>query len=296
MTTHVGLVVNPTAGKHRGHALGQRLAAELHSAGIGFTDLSAETGIAAEGKARRAVAEGLDVLVVAGGDGMAHLGANVCAGTDTALAIAAAGTGNDIARALSLPIHDPVELARLVAQGHTARVDAIRQETRLADPRWFVGVLAGGFDAIVNERANRWAWPKGQMRYNLAVMRELPVFRPIPYRLVLDGAEREVSAMLVAVANAESYGGGMRVCPDADLADGLADVLIVHDIPVPQFLRVFPKVFTGTHVDHPAVEIVRARSVRLEAAGIVAYADGERFGPLPLDLRVEPGALTVIVP
>ena len=91
--------------------------------------------------------------------------------------------------------------------------------------------------------------------------------------------------MLVAVGNGPSYGGGMRVCPDADPADGLLDVVVVRALRIPAFLRVFPRVFAGTHVRHPAVEVLRARRVRLEAPGIVAYADGERVGPLPLDLR-----------
>jgi diacylglycerol kinase (ATP) len=147
---------------------------------------------------------------------------------------------------------------------------------------------------VVNERANHWSWPRGQARYNLAMLRELPVFRPIPYVVEVDGVRHDTEAMLVVVGNGASYGGGMRVTPDALLDDGLADVLILHRISIPAFLRVFPQVYRGTHVTHPAVEIVRGRRVRLEAPGIVAYADGERFAPLPLDLEVVPGALTVL--
>ena len=157
-----------------------------------------------------------------------------------------------------------------------------------------MGVLAAGFDAIVNERANQWRWPRGPMRYNLAVLRELPVFRPIPYVLELDGRRMETEAMLVAVGNGPAYGGGMRVTPDASFDDGLLDVLILHGISTLEFLRVFPRVFKGTHTSHPAVEIVRAATVRLEATGIVGYADGERFGALPMTLEAVPGALTVL--
>ena len=87
--------------------------------------------------------------------------------------------------------------------------------------------------------------------------------------------------MLVAVANTTSFGGGMRVCPDADVTDGLFDVMIVHALSIPSFLRVFPKVYSGTHTTHPAVEIHRARRVRLEASGIHSQADGETFADLP---------------
>ena len=136
-------------------------------------------------------------------------------------------------------------------------------------------MLGAGFDAVVNARAQRMRWPRGQMRYNLAILRELPVFRPIPYAIELDGRRIETRAMLVAVANTTSFGGGMRVCPDADVTDGLFDVMIVHALSIPAFLRVFPKVFSGTHITHPAVEIHRAARVRLEASGIHSQADGE---------------------
>jgi len=162
--------------------------------------------------------------------------------------------------------------------------------------RWFVGVLGAGFDSVVNERANTWGWPKGRMRYNLAIARELPVFKPIPYVIEVDGVRHSTQAMLVAVGNGPSYGGGMMVCPDASLDDGLFDIMILNQISTLEFLRVFPKVFSGRHVGHPAVQILRGREVRLEASGIISYADGERFAPLPMSAQVVPGALNVLVP
>ena len=110
----------------------------------------------------------------------------------------------------------------------------------------------------------------------------------------LDGTRVVAEAMLVAVGNGPAYGGGMRVTPEASFDDGLLDVLILHKISTPEFLRVFPKVFTGAHVHHPAVQILRAHEVRLRATGIVSYADGERFAPLPMSIDVVPGALTVL--
>jgi diacylglycerol kinase (ATP) len=100
--------------------------------------------------------------------------------------------------------------------------------------------------------------------------------------------------MLVAVGNGPAYGGGMRVTPDAAFDDGQLDVLVLNRISTPEFLRVFPKVFKGAHITHPAVDVHRARTVRLEATGIVSYADGERFAPLPMTVEVVPGALGVL--
>ncbi|MBR7742305.1 YegS/Rv2252/BmrU family lipid kinase [Phycicoccus sp. BSK3Z-2] len=294
--TRLGVLVNPTAGKNTGRAVGATALTLLRAAGAEVVDLSAADGRGALERARAAVAAGgLDAVVVVGGDGMVHLGAQVCAGTDVPLGIVAAGTGNDVARALGLPVRDAAAAVERVLAGRTRAVDAVRRQDPGPDgSRWFVGVLAAGFDAVVNERANGWRWPRGQARYTLAVLRELPGFRPIPYVLHLDDRRLETEAMLVAVGNGPSYGGGMRVTPDAALDDGLLDVLVLHRLPVAEFLRVFPRVFSGGHLGHPAVEVHRARRVRLEATGIVGYADGERLGPLPLDLEVVPGALSVL--
>lgn len=296
MGLRIGLVVNPTAGHRRARAVGAEVARLLAADGHDVVDLSAHDAAAAGRRASKAVAEGIDVLAVTGGDGMAHLGVNACAGTGTALAIVAAGSGNDVASGLGLPVHDPAAMAALVTAGTVRSIDAVRQIAPEGHATWFVGVLCGGFDAVVNERANTWTWPRGQLRYPLAVLRELPLFRPIPYAVTIDGARRETAAMLVAIGNGTSYGGGMKVTPDAEVDDGLLDVLIVHDISIPRFLAVFPQVYSGAHVSHPAVEIVRGRTITLEASGVVAYADGERFAPLPVTVEVVPQALDVIVP
>ncbi|HEY7989625.1 MAG TPA: YegS/Rv2252/BmrU family lipid kinase [Lapillicoccus sp.] len=291
----VGLLTNPTAGRGRGAAYGAQTAAALRAAGHEVVDLSGPDEATAARQARGALdAYRVDVLTVVGGDGMVHLGANLCATRATPLAVVAAGTGNDNARELGLPVRDPLGAAALVTAGRTRTVDLGRCVTSAGETRWWVGVLGGGFDSVVNERAARMRWPRGPMRYNVAVARELPVFRPIPYVVTVDGERTATDAMLVAVANGPSFGGGMRVAPDASYDDGLLDVVILHRVSRAEFVRVFPTVFKGTHVRHPRVEVVRGRRIRLEARGIVTQADGERFEPLPLDLEVVPGALTVV--
>ena len=295
MTKRIGLIINPTSDKGRGAAIGAEVAARLEAEGHEVIDLSDETAASARDSALAAIASGLDVLAVTGGDGTVNLGVNLCAGTETVLAIVAAGTGNDIARALHLPLHDAKAAAKVLANGTVRTIDAGRHTDAHGVSHWFAGVLGAGFDSLVNERANTWGWPKGRMRYNLAIARELPVFKPIPYVIEVDGVRHSTQAMLVAVGNGPSYGGGMLVCPDASFEDGMFDILIVHQISTIEFLKVFPKVFSGKHVGHPAVQILRGKEVRLEASGIVSYADGERFAPLPMSAQIVPGALNVLV-
>lgn len=292
---HLGLVVNPTAGGRRAQVVGVEVAAELRRRGLAFTDYSSSTAAGATAALREAVACGaIDALIAVGGDGMVNLAVNALAGATVPLVIVPAGTGNDTAAALGVPLGDPVGAVDLMTTGATHTVDAARVTSADGTQSWFVGVLAGGFDAIVNERANAMRWPRGRAKYTLAALRELPVFRPIPYRICIDGVRFDGGAMLVAVANSTSYGGGMKVVPGAVLDDGLLDVLILGPLSTPTFVRVFPRVFSGTHVGHPAVTVVRGRRIELEAAGIVAYADGERVGMLPCTIEVVPGAMQIV--
>jgi diacylglycerol kinase (ATP) len=296
VSKRIGLIINPTADKGRGAVLGFEVAARLRAEGHEVVDLSDETAAGATDRAMAGVASGVDVLAVTGGDGTVNLGVNLCAGTETVLAIVAGGTGNDIARALQLPLHDAAAAARVISSGTVRAIDAGRHTDVHGVQHWFAGVLGAGFDSVVNERANTWGWPRGRMRYNLAIARELPVFKPIPYVIEIDGVRHGAEAMLVAVGNGPSYGGGMLVCPDASFDDGLFDILIVNKISTFEFLKVFPKVFSGKHVGHPAVQILRGSEVRLEASGIVGYADGERFAALPMSCVNVPAALNVLVP
>lgn len=289
------MAVNPAAafGRNRdvGGAVVDRLAREGHEPVV----LREENLELLRRETEEAVARGVDGLVVVGGDGMVSLGVNVLADSGVPLGLVAAGTGNDFARALGVPFDDP-------ARGLDALIDALARPPSAVDvamvrhgeltTRYGV-VLSAGFDAVVNERANRMVRPSGPSRYLFALARELATFRPRDYVLEIDGVRRSQRAMLVSVANTSSLGGGLRIVPDADLTDGLLDVFIVHPIGRIGLLRVLPKVYRGAHVDHPAVEFVRARRVRIEADDVVAYADGERIGALPVEVEVAPGALRV---
>lgn len=295
MLQRIALIVNPTSGNGAGRLLGEQTKALLRTVGHDVVDVSGSSYEVASAQAGQAIAEGVDSLVVVGGDGLVHLGVNLVAGRSTSLGVVAAGTGNDFARNLGLPVRDARAAVDIITANHVETIDSGRATGSDGPPRWFAGVLGAGFDAVVTERASRLTWPTGRWRYNVAILRELPVFKPIPYTVVLDDRRIETDAMLVAVANTRSFGGGMQVCPHADVKDGLFDVLIVHAITVPQFLRVFPKVYSGSHLTHPAVQICRSARVRLEAKAIRSQADGETFTSLPLDVEVVPGSLRVLL-
>jgi diacylglycerol kinase (ATP) len=286
----IALLTNPTAGRGRGARSRDAVLGRLRDSGLVVRNLQGRDADEALDLAHQCVADGVESLVVSGGDGMVHLATQAVATSATRLGIIPTGTGNDVARYFDLPRRDPLAAADRVIAGRTRTVDLARSGSR-----YFVTVLAAGFDAIVNERANRMTWPRGQMRYNLATLLELRTFTPLPYTLDLDGEVRRLDAMLVAVGNGPSFGGGLRITEGALLDDGLLDVVVIKPMSKPGLIRTYPKLFNGTHVTVPQYEHHRVSCVTVAAPGIVSYADGERFGPLPLTIECAPGARTVLV-
>jgi diacylglycerol kinase (ATP) len=292
----VVVAVNPMASFGHRSEVGPRAIERLRAAGHTVVDVGEANIELLRRETERAVAAGADALVVVGGDGMVNLGANIVAQTGTPLGIVPSGTGNDLADGLGIPVGD-------TEAAIDALLDALHRPPRVIDAglirhgelsTWFAGVLSAGFDAIVNERANLMTRPRGRSRYIFALLRELATLRPIPYEIVADGVPLETSAMLVSVANNRSLGGGMQIVPHAGLDDGMLDLFVVARMSKLRFLRVFPRVFSGTHTDLPEVSFRRVRTVSLSAPDIVAYADGERIGPLPVEISVVPGALRML--
>ncbi|MFF3752660.1 diacylglycerol kinase [Streptomyces sp. NPDC002018] len=294
MASEITLFVNPTAGRGRGARAARPAAAALRDAGFSVRTVLGSDAADALRRAREAVERGTGALIAVGGDGLVSLALQAVAGTPTPLGVIAVGTGNDFARALGLPLRDPAAAGRLAADalknGGVRAVDLGR-----AGGNWFGTVLASGFDSRVNDRGNRMRLPAGRFTYDLAMVAELAALRTVPYRLILDdGVEREIEATLVAVGNGSSYGGGMRICAGARLDDGLLDVTVVGPCSRTTLLTVFPKVYRGTHLDHPVVTRHRTARITLAAPGVTGYADGEPLGPLPLTATCVPGAVRVL--
>jgi diacylglycerol kinase (ATP) len=288
-------VVNPSSGRGRALELLPQVSGTLRDAGVELEILLSRDFPEAETMTRQAVDSGADVLAVMGGDGMMHLGLNTCAsaraaGSAVSLGVIPAGTGNDFVRGMGLDPQDAVAAAAAIGTGRSTLVDLAR-----VNGRYVGAVVATGFDALVNRRANAMPWPKGSLRYPLATVAELRVFAPLRYRLTVDGATRELDAMLVAVANTSSYGGGMRICPDADARDGLLDVTIVHPVSRLKLVQLLPLMYSGRFVRDACVEQLRAREVVVEGPGLVGFGDGEMIGAAPLTVSAAAEVLRVCV-
>lgn len=307
----ITLVVNPSAGRGRAARLLPQVTRELLR-GVPRANLRVhQTTDFAEARLRTIAAVAAarpahgvpgepgvrpDSVLVMGGDGMMTLGVDACAGTDVPLGLIPAGTGNDMCRGLGIRVFNAVEAAKRVVDGATMRIDSLRVEGALAggaEVRHVGTVVATGYDARVNRRANRMRLPIGPLRYAASALAELAVFEPLPYRLTIDGRVREQPAMLVAVGNSAYFGGGMQICPGADVTDGELDVTVIHPASRATLLRMLPAMFNGTFVRDPAVERFRAREVVVDGEGLFAMGDGEELGPAPLRIAVAPGSLTV---
>lgn len=288
----VALLVNPVSGRRKGEQIAGHAALRFSEAGHEVQVVQGNDAASARDALKHAIDQGLDAVVIVGGDGALHGVLDLIAGSDLAFGLLPAGTGNDTARTLGIPVKNPDAAINVVLKGMTRKIDLADVDGTLV-----VTVVASGFDSKVNERANQMRWPRGNMRYNIAMLAELRAFEPLDFTVTLDSGEvLQRKAMLVAVGNGPSFGGGLRICEGAQVDDGLLDVAIINPVSKTKLVRVFPSLYKGTHVTLPEFEVHRVRSVRLESPGIVAYGDGERLGPLPKTVTVRPAALQVFVP
>ena len=281
------VVINPVSGSGKGAILGTEAAGFFSERRLSYQIITATSA----DKLRSNLAEFLDSnvgliegVVAVGGDGLVHLVLQMVVPRRIPFSAIPAGTGNDFVRALGWGLDEIKIQLNTVVSTPPAAIDL-----GLVDSEWFGAVLSTGFDSVVNEKANKMNWPKGPMKYNLAIALELPKFKPLKYTIELDNQVIETEAMLIAVGNGGSYGGGMKVCPDAVMSDGLFDVMVLRPVSKVEFVRVFPTVFSGKHINHKQVDIYRTKRVSLHAPA-VAYADGERIGGLPVRAECIAGA------
>ncbi len=283
------LLINRNSGNGRGEKVGRIVKEELAALDIQYIDISANSAKQCQQNLKNGLtsSQSYEGLFLVGGDGTLNIAIQDLVNTGLGVALIPAGTGNDFARTLNLNLKDARQLISYYLSNKPALVDVGK-----VGERYFVDVLSTGFDSMVNERTNAMKRIKGRAKYNVSILMVLSTFKPKSYRFSIDGFSFESKAMLIAVSNGICYGGGMKVTPDAKIDDGLFDILILSPVSKLEFLKVFPKVFSGMHTTHPAVKISRGRSVEIDSDA-VAYADGERVGPLPVKARViERGLLT----
>lgn len=287
----VTIVVNPHAGRGRAMRLLSGVHAEL--AGWGADVQVEPTRSLDHARTLAAQAAGAGRVVVAfGGDGLAGAVAGTVAGLGGLLVVLPGGRGNDFVRGLGLS-DDPRRVAAALADAREVRIDLPE-----AGGRSYLGIASVGYDSDVQVIANRARLLRGRHVYTYAALRALAAWRPARFTLTVDdAAPRSLVGYTVAAANAPYYGGGMHFAPGAELTDGLAEVVLVAKASRLTFLALFPRVFTGRHIDTRHVQVLRGRRLRIEAdRPFTVYADGDPLTDLPADIVVHPRALRLLVP
>jgi YegS/Rv2252/BmrU family lipid kinase len=291
MSAPLRLIVNPLAGGGRAGRMLGAVQAELTR--LGLVHRLGETRDLGHARAlAREAAAGGELAVAFGGDGLIGAVADALRGTDGVMAVLPGGRGNDFIRALGISL-DPVQACAVLVSGQPRALDLGE-----VDGHGFIGIASCGFDSDANRIANQARLIRGNLVYAYGALRALARWRPATFTLTIDGGRpRTVNGYTVAAANSRSYGGGMQLAPAADLDDGQLDVVIIHDQPRARFLTLMPTVFTGTHVNQPVVEVLRARTIEIAASRpFQVYADGDPIGELPARISVLPGAMRMIVP
>ncbi len=284
------LIVNPSAGGGRAARVLPAVERALAELGVAsHTELTHDLDHAAE--LARAAARAGELAVALGGDGLAGAVASALCGSDGVLGVLPGGRGNDFGRVLGLPA-DPVAACEALAHGTPRPLDL-----GAVNGRPFIGIASCGFDSDANRHANLAPARLGNLVYTYGALRALAAWRPARFELELDGRPESCVGYTVAAANSRAYGGGMYLAPDAELDDGMFDVVVCEFLSRARALAALPRVFSGSHVDHPGVHVHRVRELVIRAdRQFDVYADGDPIGVLPATIRSLPGAVRVMAP
>ncbi len=296
----LAVIFNPAAGRGRVSRVALHDKIARYAGPVPFEIIETRSSSDARALARVAISHGADIVAAAGGDGTLGEVLNAVYGTKAKLGILPLGTGNDFSRTLGIGV-DLDGAIRALFGGHSRTID-IGRATYGEQSRLFLNIAGCGFDSLVARRINArrahpfWKHVGGVAAYLAAAALELQRLRPARLRLKLDGELLDTRALLCAVANAKSYGGGMQVAPDASLDDGLFDICVIQDATKMEFLRAFPGVFRGAHIHHPRVIMRRARKVEIWCdRDWPVLVDGELVGTPPMTFEIVPGAVEVMV-
>ncbi|KNA91037.1 diacylglycerol kinase family protein [Gordonia sp. w5E2] len=297
---HLAIVANPTSG----HGAGQRVlgaaTAVLRGRGVSHEVLTADTREQSAQLAAKAAERGADAIVVVGGDGTVQTVLRAVHSNRLPLGIIPAGSGNDAARMLDIPLDDVARAVAIVLDGNTRRIDLGRASFSDGTVDLFCTIAATGFDAAVAERARDLSWPSGRALFALAALRQLPKLNRHHYQVRVDDVEVETDAAFTAIANGPTYGAGMRIAPHASADDGVFDIVMgshPRHLPRLSLLRGLAQVLYSRVEKNPLFKDMQGREVDLYCDPPADVSlDGDIVGSLPTVFDIIPGAIDVYAP
>ena len=287
------IFINPTSAGGKATSARDEISSELDRLGVDYDIHMTKSLKDLIETTRIGLASDYSNFIAVGGDGTLHHMVNVLAGSNKNLGVIPMGSGNDIAINLGIP-DDIKKCCKIISEQNIGKLDL----GLINDKHYYLCIAGSGFDSEVNDLANNTRYPvKGPSKYTYSVYKTLITFSSKEFRVTYNDDERSIYGMMIACANLSSYGGGMKIAPDASPSDGLFDVCIIKKMSKLHFIKVFPKVFEGKHTDDPCVEIFRTRELRLESNyDFSVFADGEYICKLPAVFKVIPGKLNFLLP
>jgi diacylglycerol kinase (ATP) len=290
-------IVNKTSGNGKGLKVWKKIEKLLQEKQVNYQVRFTERPKHAVEIAKMVSSEKCDAVVAVGGDGTVHDVANGLIDSNIPLGVIPAGSGNDFARALEIPMDYNKALERIL-MGKQRKIDIGR-----IGSEYCITVTGIGFDgnvAHVNNTAKYKKWLNsirlGELSYGLSFLHVLLKYRPVNIELKIDGKSLVFfNVWLIAIANIPNYGGGIRICPDACYHDGLFDICIVHNMTKWNLLLTFPRAFKGKHVLHPGVTMIKGKHVEVTSKlPVIVQSDGEPLTETPVNITIQKEALLII--
>ncbi len=296
------VIVNPYAGTGATGRKWSKIEKTLHDAGLEFDYTYTNGKGHAVELAREAALGGYELVVAVGGDGTLNEVVNGLLDSgrskDIVMGILNTGTGCDFARFLEIPRNFHQACTRLVYPQKVIVDVGIVECQREGQPfhRYFISTASLGFDGEVVEVAEK--RPRilhGNTSYVMGVIEVLGTYRNKNIRLSLDERVEEICICSMVIANAGSYASGMRIAPEADLSDGLFEVMIVGDVNKFELMQTLPRAYLGgAHISHPKIRLEKASHITIESEDrVLIQADGELLGEAPANFRIIPSALNI---
>ena len=287
------IFINPTSAGGKAIATSEEISSELDRLGVDHDIHMTKSLEDLVGTTKKNLDSEYSNFIAVGGDGTLHHMVNMLAGSNKNLGIIPMGSGNDIAINLGIP-SDIKKCCRIIKDQNVRKLDL----GLINDKHYYLCIAGSGFDSEVNDLANNTRYPvKGPSKYTYSVYKTLITFSSKEFTVTSNGDDRNIYGMMIACANLPSYGGGMKIAPDASAMDGLFDICIIKKMSKLHFIKVFPKVFEGKHTDDPSVEIFRTKEMKLESDyDFSVFADGEYICKLPAVFKIAPGKLNFLLP
>lgn len=294
-------LVNPASANGKTGKRWPDIARTAHAAGLRGEAVFSERPGQLGDLAREAADDGATLLVVVGGDGTVHEVVNGIAGREgVELALIPRGTGWDFARTHKVPKRLD-EALRIAKEGQVRPFD-LGRATYLAngssETAWFANMASVGMSGAVAAKANSTTKALGaKTSYLYALGTVFARWKNVELRVRVDEEERNGLMEDTIVAVGRYLAGGMMITPDAEPDDELFDVLLIGDLTKTELVRVMPKIYRGTHLPHPKGEVLRGRTVSIEADDpLPIQLDGEQPGTTPVRFEIAPAAIRLRVP